>query len=100
MNWDNLYADSDGEWYKGNLHMHTYPASDCATMLAQECVDLYIDRGYDFLSISDHMVYTDFTDDRLAFIPGTEWGSTIGEHTGIHCLDASVVEKSSKNIRS
>ncbi len=46
--------DCSGKWFKGNLHMHT-SRSDGHLNLA-EASAYYIERGYDFISITDHMV--------------------------------------------
>lgn len=93
MNWKNLYEDRAGEWLKGNLHTHTSPASGCAIIPPLDCVNRYVELGYDFVSISDHMTYTNLSDDRITFIPGIEWNSAIGEHTGIYTMDPSVLER-------
>ncbi|UCB42248.1 MAG: PHP domain-containing protein [Dehalococcoidales bacterium] len=46
--------DCSGKWFKGNLHMHT-TLSDGRLTLAEACA-LYAERGYDFISITDHRV--------------------------------------------
>ena len=46
--------DCSGKWFKGNLHMHT-TRSDGRLTLA-EASALYAERGYDFISITDHRV--------------------------------------------
>lgn len=89
INWANPYAERDGQWLKGNLHTHTSPASGCGEISIEDCVDLYVKHGYDFLSISDHCAYTDHIDDRLTLIPGVEWNSPTGCHTGVYSLDTS-----------
>jgi hypothetical protein len=48
---------SGGQWLRGNLHTHT-TLSDGARE-PQVVIDDYAKRGYDFLSVSDHDVYTD-----------------------------------------
>jgi hypothetical protein len=65
-----------GRWLRGNLHAHTNRsdgARDC-----QSVIDDYAARGYDFLMLSDHDVYTS-SDDLARFnargmvlIPGNE----------------------------
>lgn len=42
----------DGEWYKGNLHIHT-TLSD-GGMRPEEVKKLYRNAGYDFIAITDH----------------------------------------------
>jgi len=46
--------DCSGNWFKGNLHMHT-DHSDGRLTLA-EASAYYAERGYDFIAITDHMV--------------------------------------------
>ncbi len=41
-----------GKWFKGNIHTHS-TFSD-GTKSVEELIRLYIKRGYDFLSITDH----------------------------------------------
>lgn len=47
------FSDS-GEWLKGNLHTHSN-RSDGA-LSPEEVVQAYRDRGYDFLSLTDHFL--------------------------------------------
>lgn len=48
-----------GEWYKGNFHMHTY-WSDGGT-LPENAIAQYQERGYHFLCLSDHFFFQDET---------------------------------------
>ncbi len=71
------YGDlSGGRWVKGNLHTHT-TASD-GERPHQEVIDDYADRGYGFLMISDHDIYTSvedysrFDSRGMILIPGNE----------------------------
>ncbi|MCE5198016.1 MAG: hypothetical protein ABFD54_06310 [Armatimonadota bacterium] len=91
VNWSNPYAERDEKWLKGNLHTHTSPASACGEISVEDCVNLYVERGYDFMSISDHMVYNSHTDNRLTFIPGIEWNAREGGgyHTGVYSLNSN-----------
>ena len=62
-----------GKWYKGNLHTHT-TLSD-GTKTPEELVELYKEKGYDFLSITDHSIVaktTHFTEEEFLMIPGEE----------------------------
>jgi len=92
VNWQNPYADREGQWLKGNLHTHTSPASGCGEISVEDCVELYVQRGYDFLVISDHLVHTQHSDSRITLIPGVEWNSPTGCHTGVYSLDYSDIE--------
>ena len=73
----NPYAKITGaSWLKGNLHAHT-TASD-GEREHQEVIDDYIQRGYGYLMISDHDIFTSrddyerFDSDGLILIPGNE----------------------------
>ena len=46
------YYDTDGKWYKGNLHMHT-TRSD-GRLEPEEAEKVYKDAGYDFIALTDH----------------------------------------------
>lgn len=65
-----------GSWLRGNLHAHT-TASDGKRPM-QEVLDDYAQRGYDFLMISDHDIYTSADDYKpfdargMVLIPGNE----------------------------
>lgn len=75
----NLPFDKPGRFYKGNLHTHT-TYSDGARELS-DVVHAYQDRGYDFLSITDHFLpkygfpITDasaYNNDGFITLPGAE----------------------------
>ena len=45
-------------WYKGNLHTHTTDSDgECPP---EEVVRRYRERGYDFIAITDHHLYSDY----------------------------------------
>jgi hypothetical protein len=74
---DHPYEDLEGgQWLRGNLHTHT-TRSDGARDV-QAVIDDYAARGYDYLMISDHDIYTspeDYTgwDSKgMVLIPGNE----------------------------
>lgn len=48
------HAQSGGQWYKGNLHTHSYwsDGDDFPEMI----IDWYKSHGYDFIALSDHNV--------------------------------------------
>jgi predicted metal-dependent phosphoesterase TrpH len=94
VNWINPYADRQGEWLRGNLHTHTSPASACGSQPAAEVIDLYWQRGYQFLSVSDHMALSVIAESRgMTWIPGIEWNSEAGEHTGIFTADRALLSE-------
>lgn len=65
-----------GEWIRGNLHTHSTQSDGSRS--PQEVIDDYASRGYGFLMLSDHDVYTSEEDYRqwnsrgLVLIPGNE----------------------------
>jgi len=101
IDWQNPYEDVSGQWYKGNLHAHTRVGSGCGTLDVDRVLELYVQAGYDFLSISDHMNLTLAADhapaalaSRLAMIPGIEWNATGGiEHTGVYSFDLDLLRR-------
>ena len=78
--YQNLFS---GTWLRGNLHAHTTQSDGKRSR--QAVIDDYSRRGYDFLMISDHDVYTSPEDyagldaKGLVLIPGNEV-SRLGEH--------------------
>jgi len=75
--------DSEGNWYKGNLHSHTTRSDGEAQ--PQELVDWYWRHGYDFLAITDHDTVTDveaLKRDGIVLIPGVEFGYAPKEMPG------------------
>jgi hypothetical protein len=44
-------------WYKGNLHTHTTISDGKKT--PEECLKIYEDQGYDFISLTDHWAIAD-----------------------------------------
>lgn len=92
VNWKNPYEDRRGQWYTGTLHTHTSPASKCGKVAVERVLELYAQAGFDFLAISDHMAFTSASHPEMVMIPGVEWNSAAGEHTGIFSLDPAVLE--------
>jgi hypothetical protein len=65
--------DAPGRWYRGNLHTHTAVSDGLRT--PAEAVTFYRDNGYDFMALTDHMIYADtdgFNDGQFLVIPGIE----------------------------
>jgi hypothetical protein len=68
----------------------------------QALLDKYIEKNYDFLSISDHLTVTVVDNPALTMIPGTEWNSRTGQvssgtitrydHVGIYGIDPAGIE--------
>ena len=49
-----------GSWLRGNLHTHTTNSDGTHDM--QNVINTYANLGYDFLSISDHDIFTGLTE--------------------------------------
>lgn len=68
-----------GTWYKGNLHSHTTVSDGALT--PEESVQLYKSKGYNFLCLSEHDIYTDFgsqyNDAAFLILPGVECSATL-----------------------
>ena len=74
----------EGNWYKGNLHSHTVNSDGCLT--PEESVELFRRHGYSFLCLSDHDVYTDYTEtfncEDFIILPGLEASAILYEKEG------------------
>lgn len=62
-----------GNWYKGNLHIHTTNSDGIFT--PEEICEIYSKKGYHFISITDHWELTLLENDfnGLLLIPGIEF---------------------------
>ena len=93
-----IYLDAGKAMYKGNLHLHT-TWSDGAQP-AEEVVEAFKAKGYHFISLSDHDIYTrteDFDTEHFITLPGTERGElnpVADKNPGYHfgALDDPTVE--------
>ena len=74
----------EGQWYKGNLHSHT-TVSD-GMLRPEESVALYQKNGYNFLSLSEHDIYTDYGDtyntDSFILLPSVEYSAMLYRDIG------------------
>lgn len=105
VNWQNPYENTTHLWLKGNLHTHTTPQSPCGRVELPRVLEKYEEEGYDFLSISDHQIYTEVNiPTRLIIIPGLEWNSrsksqerevvNYREHLGIYSINGEHLSSS------
>ena len=66
--------DARGTWYRGNLHTHS-SRSD-ARLTPAEVVEFYRTNGYDFIGLTDHLIYANPADweahSEFLVIPGIE----------------------------
>lgn len=61
----------DKEWYRYDLHVHTYEGSACGRSMAADLADFYKEKGYDGIVISDHFWRGNTRVDRD--LPWEEW---------------------------
>lgn len=67
------FFEGEGRFYKGNLHTHS-TRSD-GRLSPEEVSKRYKDRGYDFIALTDHHIYTDMPElesDDFLVLPGAE----------------------------
>lgn len=75
----------DGAWYKGNLHAHS--TNSDGDLPPEEVIKAYRDRGYHFLSLTDHNIFTDYSqynDKDFLMIPGFELSCPLNKQKGMH----------------
>ena len=63
----------NGNWYKGNTHTHSTVSDGKYT--PQELMSIYREEGYSFLAITDHAVYSDYSQQNrpdFLTLPGVE----------------------------
>lgn len=64
--------ENRGNWYKGNMHMHTTESDGVLDPV--EAIGVYREAGYDFIAITDHRrVGHLWQDDDFLILPGVEW---------------------------
>ena len=75
--------ENRGNWYKGNLHMHT-TLSD-GVLDPVEAINIYREAGYDFIAITDHRkVGHLWQDDSFLILPGVEWDTGDAIHMAVY----------------
>ncbi len=86
------YFPAGGLWLKGNLHSHT-TVSD-GRFSPSELVRLYADKGYDFLSMTDHNVFVfhnNPTEDDILLLAGVEHDIAYSEDKCVHIVGTGAV---------
>lgn len=64
--------ENRGNWYKGNLHMHTTMSDGVLDPV--EAINVYREADYDFIAITDHRkVGHLWQDNSFLILPGVEW---------------------------
>ncbi len=84
----------EGNWFKGNVHMHT--TNSDGTKTPEELIDIYVDTGYDFISFTDHGIVMDtkgLDSKGLLFIPGEELCIGMSEAGQFHHIVALGVDE-------
>ncbi len=78
-----MYIDSQGNrWYKGNLHTHTTVSDGRVAPL--ECMELYKDKGYDFLAITDHWAVSEQGEYKgMLLLSGCEYNIGVSPKEGV-----------------
>lgn len=86
-----------GVWLKGNIHCHSTVSDGCYT--PEEIIVKYHDRGYDFLSITDHNIIkkhnTIFPD--MILFEGVEHDLTYSKYKNLHVVGISTKENAETN---
>lgn len=66
--------DTSGNWYKGNLHMHTLRSDGCLS--PREAIQLYQEAGYNFVALTDHWSQSEQeVTDQILVLSGCEWNT-------------------------
>jgi hypothetical protein len=72
--------DGGGRWYKGNLHCHS-TLSD-GRLAVPELAAAYKARGYDFIALSEHLLFSDYPEDPSSgflLLPACEYNFAMDE---------------------
>lgn len=84
---DILGFSKDGYWYKGNLHSHTTNSDGIYT--PDQAVEEFKKKGYSFLCLSDHNLYTDYqstyNSEEFIILPGLEASALLFDNND-NCL--------------
>lgn len=83
---------ADGLWLKGNLHSHTTVSDGCLS--PSKLMQLYANRGYDFLSITDHNIFvphSNSTKSGILLLTGVEHDIAYSEDKCVHVVGTGAV---------
>ncbi len=69
-------------WYKGNLHTHTSGLGSDGSASPENVVLWYKKHNYDFISITDHNILTEFQTEDLVLVKGEEVGKQMKSGNG------------------
>ena len=75
--------ENRGNWYKGNLHMHTTMSDGVLDPV--EAINVYREAGYDFIAITDHRkIGHPWQDGSFLILPGVEWDTGDAVHMPVY----------------
>ena len=75
--------ENRGNWYKGNLHMHT-TVSD-GVLEPVDAINVYREAGYDFIAITDHRIEGHpWQNEQFLILPGVEWDTGDAMHMPVY----------------
>lgn len=79
----NCFFGESGNWYKGNLHMHT-TRSD-GSLSPEDALEVYKKAGYDFVALTDHWAQSRGGEiNGILTLSGCEWDTGDMVHTPIY----------------
>lgn len=90
-NFNNPFNEA-GNWYKGNLHLHTTNSDGALSPL--EMIKQYQKKGFHFLSITDHNKLTEVKKvTELLLIKGEELDCVLGKDINLHLVALNIKEE-------
>ena len=88
------YFPESGVWLKGNLHSHTTVSDGCYS--PEELARLYADKGYDFLSMTDHNLsvpHRELPEEQIILLTGVEHDIEYSPYKCVHAVGISALGK-------
>lgn len=90
-NFNNPFNEA-GNWYKGNLHLHT--TNSDGTLSPLEMIKQYQKKGFHFLSITDHNKLTEVKEPaELLLIKGEELDCALADDINLHLVALNIKEE-------
>ncbi len=84
-----------GDWYKGNLHMHTTRSDGCLS--PDDALSLYQKAGYDFAALTDHWAQSQNSSfGRMLLLSGCEWDTGDMIHSPVYHIIGVGMEREVK----
>lgn len=88
------YFREGGQWFKGNIHSHT-TVSD-GVLSPSEIAEKYCEKGYDFLSMTDHneyVVHNELDEEKIILITGVEHDIEYSPYRCVHLVGTGAYGK-------